>query len=355
MLGAVDVGDVRRAARAPASAAAVACRSGAWPGESWIASGAGVDERRHRALHVLDARRGTRPRRRSRGRPRRRSSGRRRRRAGSDVAFTRLRPASASVRRRSPTPSNAPTAVVASAPAAFAKRAHRSSGQPPSRPYRKPATNASPAPVPSTASTAHAGHAAVEAVAGDQAAVGAERDRRRCPLRARAAGAAARAGVALARDRHRLRASPGVTRSQCGSAGSSRSQRPLPSKTVSSEVWSPRRRASARSAAVGSPSSASSTSAPATWRARPTNGASPSSSARRASFAPVTCRNVRSPAESTSATLAEVGTLGSRITPPPSTPRSASSETTKSPNASAPTLPSADGAEPEPHERARRC
>ena len=43
-------------------------------------------------------------------------------------------PASSSVCCRSPTPSNAPTAVVASAPAAFAKRAQRSVGQPASRP-----------------------------------------------------------------------------------------------------------------------------------------------------------------------------------------------------------------------------
>jgi len=43
-------------------------------------------------------------------------------------------PASRSVRVRSPTPSKAPTAVVASAPAALANRAQRSSGQPASLP-----------------------------------------------------------------------------------------------------------------------------------------------------------------------------------------------------------------------------
>src|SRR5581483_5106933 len=65
--------------------------------------------------------------------------------------------ASASTGSRPGTPSVAPVAVVASAPAAFASSAERSSVQPRSLPYRSPATKASPAPVPSIATTACGG------------------------------------------------------------------------------------------------------------------------------------------------------------------------------------------------------
>src|SRR4051794_28554599 len=131
-----------------------------------------------------------------------------------------------------------------------------------------------------------------------------------------------------------------MKRSTCGSDGSTRSQRPLASKTVSRLVTRPRLRASSSSAANGSPSSAGITSCPAAWSARPEYSRSASSSsAWSAPFAPGTWRKVRVPSEPTSATVAEVGVDGSRTTARRSTRRSSRSSRTKSPNRSAPTLP----------------
>jgi pimeloyl-ACP methyl ester carboxylesterase len=73
--------------------------------------------------------------------------------AMSDGYWPSASSAKVSVSSRPGTPSTAPTAVVASAPTAFANRAERSSGQPAREPWRSPATNASPAPVPSTTAT----------------------------------------------------------------------------------------------------------------------------------------------------------------------------------------------------------
>ena len=82
-------------------------------------------------------------------------------------------------------------------------------------------------------------------------------------------------------------------------------------------------------------------------------GASPSSSARSAAFAPFTCRNVRSPAESTSATLAEVGTAGSRSTPRAVDAALGEQRDDEVAERVRPDLPERRGAEAELHERAR--
>src|SRR6266511_3251100 len=127
------------------------------PGRELNRIGAGLDESGHRSLHVLD--------------PCEKGALAEEAVVDGDIEAASVRgeqaveprvhaadssPARASVSSSPRTPSTAPTAVAARAPAALASAAARSRGQPARWPYRRPAANASPAPVPSIASTAGA-------------------------------------------------------------------------------------------------------------------------------------------------------------------------------------------------------
>ena len=123
MLGAVDVRDVgaqhERRLRGPG----IRCSSGAWPGESWIASGAAsTSVAIARSMSSIPARNEPSPKKpwstaTSKQRP---SAANRRFRRGVHASASSI----------VGSPSAAPTAVVASAPTALAKPAARSSGQP---------------------------------------------------------------------------------------------------------------------------------------------------------------------------------------------------------------------------------